>query len=468
MPGVLPLAPFPVGGSSTGSDFVIFKVDASGRLEVIQGVAGGATIPFSVRLSDGAVFYDAAKSTQFPAALSGGRLDVTATQNGVWAVTANVGTTGGLALEATLATMLTLAGFQARINTLGQKAMAASTPIVIASDQSTLNVQGTKSNNGGVPGAINFGALPAIANAANPSYTEGNQVGLSVALNGILRTDNSTWFGSTAPTVGQKTMANSIPVTFASDQTALPVTFTTVGARNGVSSGKIALGGSTANTLQVMRATAYVEPAAAAQRSISSANANDTAAGTGARTVAITYYDNTGVGPLVETVTLNGTTAVNTVATNIRFIERMQVLTVGSTGANVGIITLFTATAGGGSAIGTIGTGNILVGAGDRETLWAHHYVATGYKAELAVVISGIISGGSGTNGVFFLRGVKPLVTDASELFIGDQIISIGTFERSFDYHPTVVGFTRVTLYVIPGTNNATATGAFDWSEVPV
>ena len=44
------------------------------------------------------------------------------------------------ASEATLATMLTLAGFQARINTLGQKTMANSTPVVLASDQSSIPV----------------------------------------------------------------------------------------------------------------------------------------------------------------------------------------------------------------------------------------------------------------------------------------------------------------------------------------
>ena len=47
------------------------------------------------------------------------------------------------AAEATLATMLTLAGFQARINTLGQKTMANSTPVVLASDQSAVEVKGT-------------------------------------------------------------------------------------------------------------------------------------------------------------------------------------------------------------------------------------------------------------------------------------------------------------------------------------
>lgn len=44
------------------------------------------------------------------------------------------------ASEATLITLLTTAAFQARINTLGQKAMAASTPVVLPSDQSPLDV----------------------------------------------------------------------------------------------------------------------------------------------------------------------------------------------------------------------------------------------------------------------------------------------------------------------------------------
>ena len=47
------------------------------------------------------------------------------------------------ATQTTLATMLTQAGFEARINTQGQKAMAASTPTVIASDQSPVSVRQT-------------------------------------------------------------------------------------------------------------------------------------------------------------------------------------------------------------------------------------------------------------------------------------------------------------------------------------
>lgn len=53
------------------------------------------------------------------------------------------------------------------------------------------NVVGTKSSNGGVPGSTNLGILPAVANAVAPTFTEGNQTGLSVDLSGALRTSST-------------------------------------------------------------------------------------------------------------------------------------------------------------------------------------------------------------------------------------------------------------------------------------
>jgi hypothetical protein len=50
----------------------------------------------------------------------------------------------GAATETTLAGVLTTTNFQARIGTLGQKAMAGSTPVVLASDQSAVQVTGAK------------------------------------------------------------------------------------------------------------------------------------------------------------------------------------------------------------------------------------------------------------------------------------------------------------------------------------
>jgi hypothetical protein len=85
---------------------------------------------------------------------------------------------------------------------------------------------GTRTNNNAVPGATNFGAFGCIANAADPSWTETNLVGCSVDLSGFARTKISNWLGSTAPTVGSKTSANSIPIVIASDQGSFPVAAT--------------------------------------------------------------------------------------------------------------------------------------------------------------------------------------------------------------------------------------------------
>lgn len=70
-----------------------------------------AASPNSARLSDGAAFYDAAKTGQLPAALVGGRLDENV---GAW-----LGST---------------------TPTVGQKTMAASLPVAIASDQTAVPI----------------------------------------------------------------------------------------------------------------------------------------------------------------------------------------------------------------------------------------------------------------------------------------------------------------------------------------
>lgn len=104
----------------------------------------------------------------------------------------------------------------AAVKAASTAAVAGDPALVVA--LSPNNSPGNKTNNNAAPGANNLGALVALANAAAPTWTEGNLVLLSTLLNGALRTDNTTWLGSAAPTVGQKTMANSLPVAIASDQ----------------------------------------------------------------------------------------------------------------------------------------------------------------------------------------------------------------------------------------------------------
>lgn len=83
----------------------------------------------------------------------------------------------------------------------------------------------------------------------------------------------------------------------------------------------------------------YVFPASAIQMAIVSSSANDAAAGTGIRTVRIHYLD-ANYAVQTEDITLNGTTPVNTVATNIIRVNGIHALTVGSTGYAVGNISL--------------------------------------------------------------------------------------------------------------------------------
>lgn len=139
-----------------------------------------------------------------------------------------------------------------------------------------------------------------------------------------------------------------------------------------------------------VRATAYNVQASAAGRSISSTNANDTSAGTGAQQVTLTYYDNAMAGPKTEVITLNGTTPVNTAASDIRYIESLVVTRVGAGGANVGTIQLFTAAAGGGSVFASIA-------ASDNRTFWAAHYVAAGITCYIVGLRAAatIVSGGA-------------------------------------------------------------------------
>lgn len=107
---------------------VVLQLDSNGNLKVSvtnivtiagtvtanQGAATGAAGAWSVRLSDGAAFYDATKTGQLPAALVGGRLD---TNVGAW-----LGSTAP---------------------TVGQKIMAESVPVVLASDQTAIAVTTT-------------------------------------------------------------------------------------------------------------------------------------------------------------------------------------------------------------------------------------------------------------------------------------------------------------------------------------
>jgi hypothetical protein len=153
-----------------------------------------------------------------------------------------------------------------------------------------------------------------------------------------------------------------------------------------------------AATSKTVRATTYTPQGTDSQRSFNSTNANDTGAGTGARKVKITYLNASGAGPFTETVTLNGTARVNTVATDIALIERMDVVEVGSGGGNAGTIQIHTTPTSGGAVWGSIAIG-------DNQTYWAHHYVPPGKTC----YVTNIEGASSPTIGGLTLNTANPL-----------------------------------------------------------
>ena len=122
----------------------------------------------------------------------------------------------------------------------------------------------------------------------------------------------------------------------------------------------------------------YSYLSAASVLKVSSSSANDTSAGTGARTVELFGLDGD-YNEINELVTLNGQTAVNTTQSYLR-INRMVVRSAGSGGYNAGIVYAGTGTVTTGVPANIYATIN---GDGSNQTLMALWTVPAGYTAYL-------------------------------------------------------------------------------------
>lgn len=227
-----------------------------------------------------------------------------------------------------------------------------------------------------------------------------------------------------------------------------------------VANGQIFL--SSSSTAPVFRTT-YTEQTTNAQRSVVSSSPLDTSAGIGAQQVTITYLDQTGAGPFTETLTLNGLVAVNTVNTNICFIEKMVITRVGSTGSNSGTISLRATTGGGGVTIGTIGSGH-------NRTYWAHHYVPIN-KTGFIVCENYGHTGTTTSSGASFFITNKPIgVTGAVEVQVGDTTRlfgQTGAIQRLYQGAIRFAGPSHLVMYVSPESLlSITYFGSFDCFDI--
>lgn len=116
----------------------------------------------------------------------------------------------------------------------------------------------------------------------------------------------------------------------------------------------------------------YFEPQSQGQRGVKSTSASDVnPGGSGAKAVRITFL-NSNYQRKIEELNLNGVTTVPTVNTDIRFIEKFEVI---KGTAAAGKITLCT---------GSNGLGEICsIGVATTDAFLCHHYVPSGSQAEV-------------------------------------------------------------------------------------
>jgi hypothetical protein len=146
----------------------------------------------------------------------------------------------------------------------------------------------------------------------------------------------------------------------------------------------------------------YSFPAAASVIKVSSSSADDTSAGTGARTVFVEGVDGS-YEPVSETVIMNGQTAVNTTNSYLR-INKIFVLTAGSGGASAGTIYAGTGTV-------TAGVPAVVVnqtGSASNESESAFYTVPAGYTG---YIYRYTVSSGNSTANTYstFQLRVRPL-----------------------------------------------------------
>jgi hypothetical protein len=306
-----------------------------------------------------------------------------------------------------------------------------------------------------------------VTNPGEPASVADPALAVAMSPNSAAMFVSKADFEARINTLGQKLKSESTPVTFASDQDALAIYLDApANSVTGLVTASVLLGGGTANTRNIVNATTYTEQTTEAVRSLKSTSADDTAAGTGARVVRITYYNALCEGPFTVDVTMNGTTAVPTLPTNICFVEKMEVISVGSSGSNSGVISLYANSLGTGTVIGSIGYGTINAGFGDNRTFWGHHYVATGHEATFATFVVSADSGGSGTSAEFNFQAHNPLDPTSPDVIISDLLLATGSVIRTLAYPVKVTGPAHVIIYAVPYVNNAHLNASLDYSEV--
>ncbi len=219
--------------------------------------------------------------------------------------------------------------------------------------------------------------------------------------------------------------------------------------------GRYVAGGATTNHVIWPDGIFVLPPSTGVQMSIVSTSANDDGSpiGTGIRTMDIHYLDNS-LNPQIETIILNGITPVLTVATNIRFIQCMHIVTVGSLKAAAGIITA----SNGGNTYAQID-------AGSRRCASSARMVPAGKKLYVAGAVGSSVSGTAAASAQI---KISTSWFDGHDLTSQDVYIpfgSIGVQDNAIPYtFPIPAGpFPEGTVVLGEVTVDKAATITLDW-----
>lgn len=148
-------------------------------------------------------------------------------------------------------------------------------------------------------------------------------------------------------------------------------------------------------------------PPAGVQLSVVSTSASDSSAGTGIRQVLLQYLDASLV-EKTEVITLDGLTPVLSAATNVRFIQTIFAVAVGSNKESVGRITFSNA----GTVYSEIPIGHLRESATTRT-------VPKGKKIFVTSIFAGSVSG---------TAGAKTIISLATTALLGYDLTSSGVF----------------------------------------
>ena len=193
-------------------------------------------------------------------------------------------------------------------------------------------------------------------------------------------------------------------------------------------------------------------PASALQMTVSSSSANDTSAGTGARTIVVQGLD-ANYNEVTETVTMNGQTAVTMTASFIR-INYAYVATAGSGNSAAGDIYIGTGTV----TAGVPATVYNIIKFDYNNTTTGSYTVPAGYTAYISqgLFSSGQAGGSNQVQGRLLTRGVDNIRRTAAITTINN-----GVANYAFEYPLAVPEKTTIEATAIGSSNNNACSSMF-------